>query len=366
VIRWLAALALLLAAIAPAAAHDPLFIEATVSADGDTVSVVLETKQSLILAGVNEVRSQFTDRADYDRLEQRIGLWALTGVHLLLDGEELTLGYSGPPDGPLTDPLPLRLSATVPAAKRAAPHHLALSLTLMERMKGSFNVIDNVHIEGDEPKTVTVNCGERIELQLGTGVAKPQEEHVGTFADFLRLGFLHIVPEGLDHILFVLGLFLLSPRLKPLLTQVTAFTIAHSLTLGLSLAGVFTLPSRVVEPLIAASIAVVAIENIVHRELKSWRWMVVFAFGLVHGLGFAGALRQMRMPAGGIIQPLIGFNLGVEGGQLTVIAAAAALTWWCWKKPWYRKAVVIPSSSLIAAVGLFWAVQRGLGFGIEP
>ncbi len=113
---------------------------------------------------------------------------------------------------------------------------------------------------------------------------------------YLSLGYTHILPKGLDHILFVLGLFLLSPRLRPMLLQVTAFTIAHSITLGLSIYGIVSLPSRIVEPLIALSIAYVAIENLVTRELKPWRLALVFMFGLLHGMGFAGVLRELGLP----------------------------------------------------------------------
>ena len=113
---------------------------------------------------------------------------------------------------------------------------------------------------------------------------------------YLWLGYTHILPKGLDHILFVLGIFLLSPRLKTMLLQVTAFTIAHSITLGLSIYGIVSLPPRIVEPLIALSIAYVAIENLVTRELKPWRLALVFMFGLLHGLGFAGVLRELGLP----------------------------------------------------------------------
>ena len=106
----------------------------------------------------------------------------------------------------------------------------------------------------------------------------------------------HILPKGLDHILFVLGIFLLSPRWKTMLLQVTAFTVAHSITLGLSIYGIVSLPSRIVEPLIALSIAYVAIENLLTRELKPWRLALVFMFGLLHGLGFAGVLRELGLP----------------------------------------------------------------------
>ena len=175
---------------------------------------------------------------------------------------------------------------------------------------------------------------------------------------YVWLGYTHILPKGLDHILFVLGIFLLSPRLKPMLLQVTAFTIAHSITLGLSIYGVLSLPSRVVEPLIALSIAYVAIENLVTRELKPWRLGLVFMFGLLHGLGFAGVLRELGLPRDEFLTALLTFNLGVEGGQLTVIAAAMLSVLPFVKKGWYRQRVVIPASVLIAAVGIYWIATR--------
>jgi hydrogenase/urease accessory protein HupE len=193
----------------------------------------------------------------------------------------------------------------------------------------------------------------------GAAPMAPREEQ-STILRFLALGFTHIIPYGLDHILFVLGLFLFSTNLRPLFIQVTAFTIAHSLTLGLAMLGVFSLPARVVEPLIALSIAVVAIENIFFRKMRPSRWMIVFGFGLVHGLGFAGALRDLGLPEGQFLKTLISFNLGVEGGQLAVIAAASALTLWMWRKPWYFRFVVTPISAGIALVGLYWAVTRFL------
>lgn len=175
---------------------------------------------------------------------------------------------------------------------------------------------------------------------------------------YLWLGYTHILPKGLDHILFVLGLFLLSPRLKTLLLQVTAFTIAHSITLGLSMYGIVSLPSRVVEPLIAFSIAYVAIENLVTRELKPWRIALVFMFGLLHGLGFAGVLRELGLPRNEFLTALLTFNLGVEFGQLSVIGAAALAAGAFMTKPWYRRAIVMPASCAIAAIGVYWTVTR--------
>jgi hydrogenase/urease accessory protein HupE len=212
----------------------------------------------------------------------------------------------------------------------------------------------------DEPYTGFLEAGGEsgpIEI-AGGGEVSPWQ----TFFDYIPVGFDHIVPKGLDHILFVLGLFFFSTKLKPLLWQITAFTVAHTLTLALSSLGIISLPSTLVEPLIAASIVFVAIENVsTAGEIKPWRPFVVFAFGLLHGLGFASVLNEFGLPEGAFIPALIGFNIGVELGQLTVIAVAALLLWtWAARQPWYRRIVAIPASLAIAAVGAYWAVERTL------
>jgi hypothetical protein len=174
------------------------------------------------------------------------------------------------------------------------------------------------------------------------------------------LGFEHILPLGLDHILFVVGLFLLSTRLGPLLWQVTAFTVAHTVSLALSMFGMLSLPSRLVESLIALSICYVAVENLLTREMKPWRPVVVFGFGLLHGLGFAGVLRELGLPRDRFASALVSFNLGVEAGQLCVILLALVAVGWYRKNERYRARVVVPASAIIAAVGLYWSVTRAL------
>lgn len=179
-----------------------------------------------------------------------------------------------------------------------------------------------------------------------------------TWGRFFRLGYSHILPEGLDHILFVLGLCLAAARFGSLLAQITAFTVAHTITLGLAAKGVITLHSNIVEPLIAASIVLVALENLRKKDPPPWRWMVVFCFGLVHGLGFAGALAETGLPAGAFLSSLFAFNLGVEAGQLTVVGLVLCLLWRFRKKKWYRPRILFPASYLIASVGVFWTLQR--------
>ena len=179
-----------------------------------------------------------------------------------------------------------------------------------------------------------------------------------TVLSFIRAGYVHVAPLGLDHILFVLGLFLLSRKWRPLLWQVTTFTLAHTITLGLATTGVVHVPGSLVEPVIAASIVVIALENIFYPKYSPWRLLVVFVFGLVHGLGFAGALGELELPAAPLLVALLGFNVGVELGQLTVIVLAFLATLWLRNPDRYRKYAVVPGSICIALAGAYWMIQR--------
>lgn len=176
---------------------------------------------------------------------------------------------------------------------------------------------------------------------------------------YITIGFEHIVPKGLDHILFILGLFLLSTHWRPLLWQVTMFTVAHTITLGLAMNNVVELPANIVEPLIALSIAYVGIENVLSRRLHNSRLILVFIFGLLHGLGFAGVLTDFGMPDDDFAVALISFNIGVELGQLAVISMAfILLRFWFKDQDLYRKIIVIPGSVAISIIGIYWFLER--------
>jgi len=179
------------------------------------------------------------------------------------------------------------------------------------------------------------------------------------FVSYISVGFDHIVPQGLDHILFVLGLFFLSLRLRPLLLQVTAFTLAHTVTLALGALDIIRLPGDIVEPIIAASIVYVGIENVFMRKLAPWRPAVVFAFGLLHGLGFASVLQEFGLGGDNFVAKLIGFNVGVEVGQLAVIAAAwVAFAVMFGRNDWYHRRIAAPVSIGISVIAAFWVLER--------
>lgn len=224
----------------------------------------------------------------------------------------------------------------------------------------------------EEPYTGYLNGGQSSpSITISGGDAQSPG---AAFMGYIPVGFDHILPKGLDHILFVLGLFFLSTRWGPLLWQVSAFTLAHTVTLALGALGWVNIPGSIVEPLIAASIVYVAVENLFQRGLTRWRPFIIFGFGLLHGLGFASVLGEFGLPEAQFIPALIGFNVGVELGQLTVIAIAALVLLTCTKlaqrselseaeKPvgTYAvmfRAVSIPGSLIIAVVGSYWCVER--------
>ena len=190
-------------------------------------------------------------------------------------------------------------------------------------------------------------------------VGGQDESGLQAFLRYVPVGFDHILPKGLDHILFVLGLFFFSLRLRPLIWQISAFTLAHTVTLALGALGWVTVPAAIVEPLIAASIVWIAVENILRPRMSALRPVVVFGFGLLHGLGFASVLAEFGLPTAQFIPALLGFNVGVELGQLTVIFAAHLLVGvWFGKQPWYRTRIANPASIVIAAIGAYWFVER--------
>lgn len=250
----------------------------------------------------------------------------------------------------------------------------------VELLRDATMTIRGVLPEGDEPVTIAWDSkfGPLVMRQMGGGedaytaflrngqasepiprIGVATEGALAVFIRYIGIGFEHILPLGLDHILFVLGLYFLSPRIKPLLWQVTTFTLAHTVTLALGILGIVTIAPEIVEPLIAASIVYVAVENLISTEMKPWRLAIVFAFGLLHGLGFASVLGEFGLESGRFVTSLIGFNVGVEFGQLTVIAIAFLIVGaWFGGKSWYRPYISNPASILIGLVGAYWFVER--------
>ncbi len=354
----------LLSVAAPRAdAHEIGTSHVVITLTGDGAYVVdVATDAAALLARLEtssgQVRSGSVARDDY-----RSRIAALAPAFLA----HVSLRFDGSLAGPTFD--------TVRSEADADPESALRPPTVVVRLRGQVPAgAQNISWSYDLTSAsyaVTFKpaggAAERVEWLEGGQAAQPfplldhraAPTRTAVALTYVRLGFTHILPKGLDHILFVLGIFLFGRGLRPMLWQVSAFTVAHSITLGLALYGVVSLPASIVEPLIAVSIVYVAVENLVASELQPWRVALVFGFGLLHGLGFAGVLRELALPRSEFLTGLIAFNVGVEAGQLTVIAGASLLVaHWATRQDRYRRYVVQPASCAIALVGAYWTVTR--------
>jgi len=305
------------------------------------------------------------DEGDFQIMRETLGSYFKDAFVLTLAGEPLGFTTSFPTFE--TEPpgfeksangnalIRVTLSGTFPPA---AGGSLALVWQSYDKEPLAIDVI--IPREGKKPwrRVLRIAAGDDpIELLQVEAFGELQETREASFLLWLTAGFEHILPKGLDHILFILGLFFLQPKIRPLLSQSLAFTVAHSITLALVVLGVFTINSRFVESMIALSIAYVGIENLWVKELKPWRVAFVFALGLLHGMGFASVMMELDIPESSLVEPLVGFNLGVELGQVTVLCIAFTASVWFFKHhkfTFFRKL----ASGAIAATGLYWTIER--------
>lgn len=416
--------------LSTAQAHEVLPSIGDMRVDGGTVTFDIRANLESFIAGIDlsEVEdTNETAQADtYDALralppaalEQRFTeFWPqmAAGITLSADGTALTPTLTDVTVAPVGDVELLRTSSFSFAADLPAG-----AQSVQMGWDSGFGVLVLRQMDVPEPYDGYLEGGaisEPIALAGGN-----QATGWETFVDYIPVGFDHIVPKGLDHILFVLGLFFLSAHFRPLLLQVSLFTLAHTITLALAALGYVQLPGSIVEPLIAASIVFIAIENVWARGISKWRPFVIFGFGLLHGLGFASVLGEFGLPEGTFVAALIGFNVGVEVGQLFVIAVMFLCIWqalridrganemgrafamylallvsavalsvlnpatlvtvlenpvWVFGAPLagvfalcmvsiqlrdqpdaYRRLVAVPASLAIAAVGAYWVVER--------
>ena len=203
----------------------------------------------------------------------------------------------------------------------------------------------------------TFGCRQVSEPIMAAGL-EAAKSGWGTFVEYIPVGFDHIVPKGLDHILFVLGIFFLGAGWRALIWQISAFTLAHTVTLALGALEIVVISGSIVEPLIAASIVFVAVENLTTTSLNKWRPVIVLGLASCMDLALPRSLGN-GLPEGQFIPALIGFNIGVEVGQLTVVAVAAILlTLPFGRFDWYRRAIAMPASIFIALVGAYWFIER--------
>ena len=356
-----------LSSAGPARAHELRPAVAQVSVHEDRIEISLRLAVETLLAGIDQ--SQIADTDDAPEAEIYDRLRSLSDRALAQMVETQFADISGGISLEGAGPLSLMSVEVIAEMDLELPRDTVVTMSA-ELPPGTAPVsfgwaVQNGglvvrHGEGPEAYAAFLQGGEVSAPLPRSGAV---EESTGAvFLRFVVEGFEHIIPKGLDHILFVLGLFFFSLAWRPLLAQVTAFTLAHTVTLGLATLSIITIPAAqmwLVEALIAISIAYVAVENILRPKLGWWRILVVFGFGLLHGLGFASVLGDLGLAQGQFILSLIAFNIGVELGQLAVIAAAFVLfALPLGRSAMYRRVVVIPGSLAIAFVGLWWAFER--------
>ena len=379
--RWVGGMAGLLAMLAGGAAqaHKPSDSYLAVTVDGGQISgrwdIALRDLDFAIGLDADgdgnitwgEVRAQ----------HKAIAAYAAARLKLQVDGADCSMEI-GPQlvdehtDGAYTV-MPLRF--TCPAASTAkAPEALMLRYTLFADIDPQHRGLLNLNAGG---ATRTALFGPQEPQQTFTLAETSRWKQL---FDYAREGVWHIW-IGFDHILFLLSLLLpavglwVGRRWQPVdtfrqalwdvLRIVTAFTVAHSITLSLATLGLVSLPSRLVESSIAASVVLAALNN-VRPVFHGRRWMVAFAFGLIHGFGFASVLVDLGLPQGALALALLGFNLGVEGGQLVIVAAFLLLAYPVRRSVFYRRVVLLGGSLLIAVVAAGWLVERAFNLKVLP
>jgi len=357
---------LAIVAALPSHAHEviPAVADVRVSSQGVDMSIRLTAEA--ILAGIDlsaVIDTNDADQADeYDRLRaldpdvlaaQISENWgALSSkINMTINDARMDLTLTGVEVDPVGD-LDVARYTVITAMVDAPVSHVTLGWAA----EYGGLVVRQADVENGITEFMSDGSNSQIMTPLGEETAQTAME---AFASYVPVGFDHIIPKGLDHILFVLGLFFLSAGLRALIWQISAFTLAHTVTLAAGALGWVVVSPAIVEPLIAASIVFVAVENIAFNKLNPWRPLVIFGFGLLHGLGFASVLGEFGLPQSQFIPALIGFNVGVEIGQLTIIAIAfLAVELWFRGRDWYRARVTIPASAVIAAIGAWWFIER--------
>lgn len=350
---WLVAAVL---ALGPAQAHvTGTMGYATVTLHGGTV------RYSLTL-GIDALAAAGSDAPPDARLPLR-GVYDSLGS---LVARKVTIaageGKCEPVPATVTPPSPdhANIVVIVHYACPGTPRELTLHDDLSDALGRDYHTLTSIEGPGGTQQYALEASQRAARIVIATpadGEASERSGGSGLFA-FFRLGFQHIL-TGFDHLLFLFALILRGGRIGSLLAIVTAFTVAHSITLALAVLNVVSPPAWLVEPVIALSIVYVAAENIFLDHATSRRWAVSFAFGLVHGFGFAGALLELDLPTTALVGSLLSFNLGVEAGQGVVIAILLPALMWLRGVDWERRAVTTVSAVVLTA-GLALLIERVL------
>lgn len=331
---------------APARAHDPGLSTAQVVVRGDVIAVTATFSGSDLTA--LHPPSPVTPAWISGLFEFRVATNLLTArgtaTHPTPDGElQFELIFPRPADGGAGELRASRLDSLPPGHRQFVMVGIDRGPALEKRL-----------LTVNEP-TVTFTLPATSE-----SAPPPVDRAASTFGAFFKLGVEHIW-TGYDHLLFLFALLVVCTRFRSIVAIISCFTVAHSITLGLATLNVVNLPSRYTEPLIAASIVFVGVENLLRRGAEpKGRWALTFAFGLIHGFGFASVLRELGVgeDGQGLAMPLLSFNLGVEAGQIAVAAVALPIIWRLRKNEKFVRRGVPALSAVVVAAGLYWLLQR--------
>jgi hydrogenase/urease accessory protein HupE len=360
-------LAVLVCAVAPLRAHDPGLSTSEVVVTRDQISATVgyapNDVRTLLPADAHAPASTW-DAAEFDVLKPFLlklapGLIEVRGAAGVLAWTDVSVSLAS------GNSVLFQL-----ARPRSADARLSIRFPGLARLP--FGHRDYLSVVDEQGKTVleklvgVTDPDATFDLPVPSagagGREDSPEEPEPTFWGFLKLGIAHIW-TGYDHLLFLFGLLVVCRSFRSIVGIISCFTIAHSITLALATLNVVHLPSRVVEPMIAASIFYVGIENLVRKGAEpKGRWALTFAFGLIHGFGFASVLRELGVGSNGrgLAMPLFTFNLGVEVGQITIAAIVLPIVWQLRKNPAFVRRGVPILSGLVAAAGLYWFLERTL------
>lgn len=318
------------------------------------------------MTAVDANRDGQVTRAELQAAAPGIEAFLRHGIYPEINEREAAFGELSPPTWPAdagdaiasADYGQRLVSLTFRNSLLHAPDSVALTFDFFGSLGERHTVLGNFVWNGGENPIIFTRF--EPDYLFDTGYRVPALEQ---FQQYLVVGIEHIF-LGYDHVAFLLGLLFVR-RFRDLLKVITAFTVAHTLTLALAALGIVALPGRLVESVIAASIVYVAAENIWRHTDGAHRWRIAFGFGLIHGFGFATVLRELGLPSEGLVRSLLAFNLGVELGQLAIAAVCWPVLLWINRRPWagrFRVAV----SLLLLLFGTAWLLDRAFAMSLMP
>ena len=329
-------------------AHDPGLssVDVIVKEQGVDVSITFSLQDIEAFVPMDSDQDAEVTSSEQDTAKPKIALWVQQGVQLIVEGQVIQPIAAGEVSFDQQNNAHISMRyAQIPTELRA-------------------NFLSKLPKDHKQYVTVKNETGKNLSEKMLSREDSIMRSLVGkssTFTDFLLLGIEHIL-TGYDHLLFLFSLLVVTRSFLPALKIITFFTVAHSITLGLAAANLVDIPSTIVEPLIAATIIYVGVENIIRGDHPKGRQWLTFFFGLIHGFGFAAVLREMGISSleTGILVPLFSFNLGVEIGQITVATIVLPIIWWLHKKPAIEPYLTPVCSVLASLAGAYWLIERTL------